>query len=185
MPQSSIDPIVARNLRTALDRRGRSAYSVANALGHPSNWLYQVLREKSGLLVPSLREIAEELGISVGSLVDTESIPGMNKQPSPDTSIAGQRLAAARMTAGKTPKRTGNCTGIPIQPADDFGSRERMGKSSPRQGGPRRTGAQGLYRLPSRANRGSHPLCRRKPNDHISQHQTHPRPDRPDRNTPG
>ena len=64
MPKTSIDPIVARNLQTALERRGRSAYSVANALGHPPNWLYQVIREKAGLLIPSLRKIAEELGLT-------------------------------------------------------------------------------------------------------------------------
>ena len=97
MPKSSIDPIVARNLRTALKRRRRSAYSVATALGHPSNWLYQILNGKSGLLIPSLREIAEELGVSMGSLVDDgQDIPDTNEQADPDACITGQRLAATR-----------------------------------------------------------------------------------------
>ena len=82
MPKSSIDPIVVRNLKIALERRGRSAYSVAKALGRSSNWLYQVLEERYGLLIPSLREIARELEVSMGSLVDAEEdIPKMDDHP--------------------------------------------------------------------------------------------------------
>ena len=120
-PKTSIDPIVARNLRIALERRGRSAYSVANALGHPSNWLYQVLGEKSGLLIPSLRKVAEELGVSIGSLVDTENIQVMDteniqvmdKQADPNRSIAGQRLATARVKAGKSQTELAMVLGTP------------------------------------------------------------------------
>ena len=111
--RGSGDPIVARNLRTALERRGRTAYSVANALGHPSNWLYQVVHEKSGLLIPSLRKIAEELGISVSSLVDTENIQVTDKQADPNRSITGQRLAAARIKAGKTQNELAMVLGTP------------------------------------------------------------------------
>ena len=84
IPKSSIDPIVVRNLKDALKQRGRSAYSVATALGHPSNWLHQILNGKSGLLIPSLRKIAEELGVSMGSLVDDgQDIPDTNGQADP------------------------------------------------------------------------------------------------------
>ena len=115
--RESGDPIVARNLRTALERRGRSAYSVAIALGHPSSWLYQVLRGKSGLRMPSLRKIAEELRVSVSSLVDTDQ-PALNiqvtdKQADPNRSITGKRLAAARMKAGKTQNELAMVLGTP------------------------------------------------------------------------
>ncbi len=40
MPTTSIDPVVAKNLKDTLKRIGRSAYSVAVALRHPPNWLY-------------------------------------------------------------------------------------------------------------------------------------------------
>ena len=97
IPKSSIDPIVVRNLKDALKQRGRSAYSVATALGHPSNWLHQILNGKSGLLIPSLRKIAEELGVSMGSLVDDgQDIPNTNGQADPDACITGQRLATTR-----------------------------------------------------------------------------------------
>ena len=100
------DPLVARNLRTALERRGRTAYSVANALGHPSNWLYQVVHEKSGLLIPSLRKIAEELGISVSCPASTIiaglasiSIAGSPPRPGPVAKADGIPAAAALQPA--------------------------------------------------------------------------------------
>ena len=114
MPKSSIDPIVVRNLKVAFKRQGRSAYSVANALGHPSNWLYQVLKEKCGLLIPSLREIARELGVSVSSLVDAEEdIPETDIQAGPDAAITGQRLATARRKTGKTQNELAVALGNP------------------------------------------------------------------------
>ena len=70
MPQSSIDPVVAANLRERLKASGKSAYAVATALGHAPNWLYRVVEGKSGILLPTLREVAEELGVTAGSLVD-------------------------------------------------------------------------------------------------------------------
>ena len=70
MPKSSIDPIVIENLSRVLEESGRSAYSVATALGYAPNGLYQVLKGKNGILLPTLREIAAELGRSVGELVD-------------------------------------------------------------------------------------------------------------------
>ena len=70
MPKSSIDPIVRENLINALEESGRSAYSVAKALGYAPNGLYQVLNGKNGILLPTLREIAAELGKSVSELVD-------------------------------------------------------------------------------------------------------------------
>ncbi len=70
MPRSSADPVVAENIRAVLDARGRSAYSVATAIGRAPNWLYRVVNGKVGILLPTLREVAAELGVSVGSLVD-------------------------------------------------------------------------------------------------------------------
>ena len=114
MPQSSIDPIVARNLKTALELRGRSAYSVANALGHPSNWLYQVLSEKRGLLIPSLREIARELKISVGFLVDSpENMPETDNRAGPDMLIIRKQLKTAKKSAGRTLKELEIAPGEP------------------------------------------------------------------------
>ena len=70
MPQSSVDPVVAQNLRATLMASGRSAYAVATSLGHAPNWLYRVINGESGILIPTLREVAEELGVSAGSLLD-------------------------------------------------------------------------------------------------------------------
>ena len=71
MPQSSVDPIVAENLRECLKANGKSAYSVATALGHAPNWLYRVINGQAGILLPTLRKVAGELGVTVGSLVDS------------------------------------------------------------------------------------------------------------------
>ena len=70
MPQSSVDPVVAQNLRETLKASGRSAYAVAMSLGHAPNWLYRVINGESGILIPTLREVAEELGVPAGSLLD-------------------------------------------------------------------------------------------------------------------
>ena len=106
MPKSSIDPIVARNLRAALELRGRSAYSVANALGHQANWLYMVLKGKKGkkgILIPSLREIARELNVPLSFLVDSpEDIPETDNRTRPDASTTGQRMAETGKTPGST-----------------------------------------------------------------------------------
>lgn len=110
MPSSSVDSIVVENLRAALDQSGRSAYSVATALGRAPNWLYQVLNKKNGILLPTLREVADELGVSLGSLVDPprtvedglsvgESVPGKDHQDL-TAGMMGERLAEARRRAG-------------------------------------------------------------------------------------
>ena len=65
--------MVAENLKRALKDADRSAYSVAIAVGRAPNWLYRVLNGKSGILLPTLREVAGELGVSPGSLVDSPS----------------------------------------------------------------------------------------------------------------
>ena len=70
MPTTSIDPVVAKNLRDTLSRTGRTAYSVAVALRRPPNWLYQITSGKYGISIAALREVADEIGVSVGSLVD-------------------------------------------------------------------------------------------------------------------
>ena len=82
MPQSSVDPVVAQNLRETLKASGRSAYAVATALGHAPNWLYRVINGESGILIPTLREVAEELSVSAGSLIDS---PEDTKKPTEDT----------------------------------------------------------------------------------------------------
>lgn len=70
MPQSSVDPVVAGNVRLALQRSGRSPKDIALALGHAPNWLYRVIREETGILLPGLRQLAMELGVPVGALVE-------------------------------------------------------------------------------------------------------------------
>ena len=87
MPKSSsIDPIVAANLKAVLHRKRRSAYSVAKALGYSANWLYGVINMNKGIMLPTLREVAEELGVPVGSLFDTPSGNGTGEYPSPSDS---------------------------------------------------------------------------------------------------
>ena len=76
MPQSSIDSAVAENLKEILRKQGRSAYAVAIAIGHAPNWLYRVLNQEAGILLPTLREVAEELGVSVGEIVDPPNAIG-------------------------------------------------------------------------------------------------------------
>ena len=46
MPTTSIDPVVAKNLKDTLHRIGRSSYSVAIALRRSPNWLYQITNGK-------------------------------------------------------------------------------------------------------------------------------------------
>jgi phage repressor protein C with HTH and peptisase S24 domain len=70
MPQSSIDLVLAQNLQAALNVSGKTAYAVAKSLGHAPNWLYRVINGEAGILLPTLREVAAELGVPVGSLVD-------------------------------------------------------------------------------------------------------------------
>ena len=70
MPQSSFDPVVAGNLKAVLEKTGRSPYSVSKALGRHTNWLYRVINVDSGILIPRLREVAEEIGVPVSCLVD-------------------------------------------------------------------------------------------------------------------
>lgn len=78
MPQTaSIDPVVAHNLKAIMLKRGRSAYSVAKALGVSPNWIYRVLNMDRGIMLPRLREIADELGVSLGELVDPPSENGV------------------------------------------------------------------------------------------------------------
>ena len=62
--------MVAKNLKDTLKRIGRSAYSVAVALRRPPNWLYQITSGKYGISIAALREMADEIGVPVGSLVD-------------------------------------------------------------------------------------------------------------------
>ena len=70
MPATSIDPVVAKNLKDTLNKTGRTAYSVAVALRRSPNWLYQITSGKYGISIAALREVADEIGVSIGSLVD-------------------------------------------------------------------------------------------------------------------
>ena len=56
MPITSIDTVVAKNLKDTLKRTGRTAYSVAVALRRPPNWLYQITSGKYGISIAALRE---------------------------------------------------------------------------------------------------------------------------------
>ena len=82
MPRSSKDPIVAGNLKAELARQGRTPYSVATAIGYTPSWLYEVINGKVGIALPTLREVAEELGVSISELVEPgqdmaiEDLPG-------------------------------------------------------------------------------------------------------------
>ena len=107
MHTSSIDPIVAENVRAALKRRDRSAYSIAVAIDRAPNWLYRVINQKSGILLPTLRELASELGVSAGSLVDPNTLQtecddaqGVMDDDHTTVSGLGERLAKARKRAG-------------------------------------------------------------------------------------
>ena len=81
MPTTSIDPVVAKNLKEALRRTGRSAYSVAVALRRSPNWLYQITSGKYGISIAALREVADEIGVPVGWLVDPPPMDGDETNP--------------------------------------------------------------------------------------------------------
>ena len=76
MPITSIDIVVAKNLKEALRRTGRTAYSVAVALRRPPNWLYQITSGKYGISIAALREVADEIGVPLGWLVDPPPTDG-------------------------------------------------------------------------------------------------------------
>ncbi len=104
MHQSSVDSIVAENIKTALRRSGRSAYSVATAIGHAPNWLYRVVNQDAGILLPTLREVADELGITVGSLVDPPSSDGTRQTDLTDPeALAGPKGELIEFPAGAKP----------------------------------------------------------------------------------
>ena len=75
MPTTSIDPVVAKNLKDTLKRIGRSAYSVAVALRRPPNWLYQITSGKYGISIAALREVADEIGVPLETRTETPILP--------------------------------------------------------------------------------------------------------------
>ena len=78
MPQTaSIDPVVAENLKSVMREKGRSAYSIARAIGVSPNWLYRIVNMDRGILLPTLREVAQELGVSIGQLVEPQTETGI------------------------------------------------------------------------------------------------------------
>lgn len=79
MPESSVDPQLAGNIRRALKDSGRSAYAVSKATGHAPNWLHRVITGKTGLLIPTLRQLAQELGVTPGSLLDSSNTPSQEE----------------------------------------------------------------------------------------------------------
>ena len=100
MPQSSaIDPELAKNLKSVLEKQGRTAYSVATALGVSPNWLYRVLNMNRGIMLPKIREVAAELGVSVGELVDppSNSSSSLTDTPTP----VDDRVREAEERAGE------------------------------------------------------------------------------------
>ena len=89
MPQTaSIDPVVAENLKAVMREKGRTAYSVAQAIGVSSNWLYRIINMDRGIQIPTLRKVAEELGVSIGELVSpsNDDGKGLTDDPTPAAS---------------------------------------------------------------------------------------------------
>ena len=76
MPTTSIDPVVAKNLKDTLKRIGRTGYSVAVALRRQPNWLYQITSGKYSISIAALREVADEIGVPVSSLIDLPPTDG-------------------------------------------------------------------------------------------------------------
>ena len=101
MPQSSaIDPELAKNLKSALKKQGRTAYSVATALGVSPNWLYRVVNMDRGIMLPKLRELAAELGVSVGELVDPPSTGNGQVAPGDPAPVDNRVREEARKREG-------------------------------------------------------------------------------------
>ena len=115
MPQSSVDPVLAENLRAALKNSGKSAYAVAVALGHAPNWLYRVLNKDAGILLPTLRQVAKELGVSVGSLVDSPNHDdgiGMSLRPKEGSSVPSPNQVAPPLFHDRIRMDTQDIVGI-------------------------------------------------------------------------
>ena len=89
MPQSSVDPVVSNNVRLAVEQTGRSPRDIAMALGHAPNWLYRVMKGHSGLLLPTLRGLAKELGVPLSSLVEDSQEPQGAPAPGKSSHPAG------------------------------------------------------------------------------------------------
>ena len=106
MPRSSLDPIVAANLRRVLAERGRTAYSVAVALGRAPNWLYQVINEDYGIVLPTLRMVAAELGVSIGELVEPPSNGSSSVAPPMPVDDRREELEAALQRARAQAQRS-------------------------------------------------------------------------------
>ena len=87
MPHTaSIDPVLAENLRAVMREKGRTAYSVAQALGVSPNWLYRIINMDRGIQIPTLRKVAEELEVSIGELLET-STPAVARSGSQAVSV--------------------------------------------------------------------------------------------------
>ena len=87
MPHTaSIDPVLAENLRAVMREKGRTAYSVAQAIGVSPNWLYRIINMDRGIQIPTLRKVAEELEVSIGELLET-STPAVARSGSPAVSV--------------------------------------------------------------------------------------------------
>ena len=100
MPRSSVDSVVSGNIQMALQASGKSAYAVATALGYAPNWLYRVVKGEAGMLLPTLREVATELGVSAAWLVDAHA-PGEGSQPQ----IASWNASSATVDSVTGPPR--------------------------------------------------------------------------------
>ena len=88
MPHTaSIDPVLAENLRAVMREKGRTAYSVAQAIGVSPNWLYRIINMDRGIQIPTLRKVAEELEVSIGELLETSTPAVASRNGSPAVSV--------------------------------------------------------------------------------------------------
>jgi len=146
MPSSFIDHAVAVNIRSALERDGRSAYEISYRLGHSHNWLYRIINCKKGIPYDRLRALAHELGVTAGSLVATPDDWNAQQIESPAAPVPFHLQTVAAGTTdggddGPTRQRTASDRfsadlGKRVQKA-----RERIGLN--RDGSTARAGASG------------------------------------------
>lgn len=62
--------MLAANIKAAVEHSGRSQYDVSLGLGRSPNYLNRIVNGRKGITHAGLRELAAELGTSVGALVD-------------------------------------------------------------------------------------------------------------------
>ena len=109
MPHTaSIDPVLAENLRAVMRKKGRTAYSVAQAIGVSPNWLYRIINMDRGIQIPTLRKVAEELEVSIGELLETST---------PAVARSGSHAALANDGGYPVPEKHANIDTHPVAEA--------------------------------------------------------------------